>query len=270
MKPFLRVQGFVGGGILKQLEKAWADQILPAAKAIEKGYPFEDGGSDADLKNLSTFLAPNEGELSKFYNGKLADFFEESNGQYRPKEGSSAQFTEEFVAYLNSAFALQKALYGSGTTPKFEYEFKLSTGKDAIAEISIDGQKPPSDGTGSIKGTFPSTGAETGVILRVAPAGGAALPPPPSANSSNSNVSPVSGSPSGTSCSEIVEPGQWGLFKFVDRGSPERREGGEYQLTYKVCGKTVTATIKPIGSGDLFNKKIFRDVKAPQTFLKAN
>ena len=270
MEPVAELRAFVGGGVVKQLEKAWADQVLPAAKLIEKGYPFEDGGSEADLKNLQEFLAPNEGKLSKFYNEKLASYFEVANGLYRPIEGSGPQFTPEFVTYLNNAFALQKALFGSSTSPKFEYEFKLNPVKDAIIEISIDGQKPPSDGTGSMKGVFPSTGAETGVILRVAPTGGAALPPPPSANSSNSNVSTVSGTTPAASSSEIVEPGQWGLFKFVDRGSPERRESGEYQLTYKVGGKAVTATIKPIGSGDLFNKKIFRDVKAPQTFLKAN
>jgi len=268
MEPMTKLRVYVGGGVVKQLEKAWADQVLPAAKAVEKGYPFEAGGTEADLKNLAAFLAPNEGTLSKFYTEKLANFFEESNGQLRPKEGTEYQFTEEFVAYLNNAFALQKALFGTSTTPKFEYEFKINPVKDAIVEISIDGQKPPADGTGSMKGTFPSTGSETGVILRVVPAGGSTAPVSSSANSSNSNVSPVSGSPSSASSSEITEPGQWGLFKFIDSGSPEKREGGEYSLKYNVGGKTVTATVKAIGSGDLFNKKMFSDVKAPQNFLK--
>ena len=38
----------VGG----QLAKAWTDQILPAAKEIEKGYPFEDGQAEADLTHV--------------------------------------------------------------------------------------------------------------------------------------------------------------------------------------------------------------------------
>jgi type VI protein secretion system component VasK len=57
------------------------------------------------------------------------------------------------------------------------------------------------------------------------------------------------------------------LFKFVDAGGPEKQAGGEYLLKYTVGGKSVSATIKASG-GDLFNKNMFRQVRAPQNFLK--
>ena len=56
-------------------------------------------------------------------------------------------------------------------------------------------------------------------------------------------------------------------FRFVDAGSPEKQPGGEYALKYTVGGKPVGATIKASG-GDLFNKNMFRQVRAPQNFLK--
>lgn len=268
MEPLARLEALLGAGAKDQLVKTWSDQILKAAKDIEKGYPFEDGDTEADLKNVSAFLAPKEGKLSQFYDSKLANYFEEANGQYRVKEGSDLQFTDEFVTYLNNAFALQKALYGTSTTPKFEYEFALKPVKDAIIEVSIDGQKTDSTGTGSLKGTFPGANAsETGVILKLASTSGTtSTSTPPSANSSNSSVTPSGGSTSGGS-GDLVFQGQWGLFRFVDRGGPEKQSGGEYLLKYTVGGKSVTATIKPIG-GDLFNKNIFRQLRAPDTLLK--
>lgn len=270
MQPIGQLRSLLGAGGKELLAKSYADQVLPAAKEIEKGYPFEDGATEADLKNLTLFLAPGEGKLSKFFDERLKNYFEESNGQYKVKEGSDIQFTDEFVSYLNNAFALQKALYGTSATPKFEYEFTFKPVKDALIEITIDGQKTTSEGTGSLKGTFPGANAsEVGVIMKLASTSGTtstSTAPPPSANSSNTSVSPPSGSPSGGS-GELVFQGQWGLFRFVDRGSPEKQPGGEYLLKYTVGGKAVTATIKASG-GDLFNKNMFRQAKAPQNFMK--
>ena len=270
MEPLTRLKSLLGAGAKDQLAKTWAEQLLPAAKEIEKGYPFEDGATEADLKNLSAFLAPGEGRLSKFYDEKLSNYFEEANGQYKVKENSEVQFTEEFVAYLNNAFNLRKALYGTSPTPKFEYEFTFRPVKDTLIEITIDGQKTTSEGTGSLKGTFPGSGsAETGVLMNLASTGGttsSSSAPPPSANSSNSSVSTTS-KPASAPGGPLTFQGTWGLFKFVDAGGAQKQAGGEYLLKYSLNGKAIMATIKPSG-GDLFDKNIFRQVKAPQNFLK--
>ena len=269
MEPLTRLKSLLGAGAKDQLAKTWTDQILPASKEIEKGYPFEDGAADADLKNLTAFLAPGEGKLSKFYDEKLSNYFEESNGQYKVKENSDVQFTDEFVTYLNNAFALRKALFGTSPTPKFEYDFAFRPVKDALVEITIDGQKTTSEGTGSLKGTFPGTSSETGVIMTLASTSATASSssaPPPSANSSNSSVGTTS-KPASAPGGPLTFQGTWGLFKFVDNGGAQKQAGGEYLLKYSLSGKSITATIKPSG-GDLFDKNIFRQVKAPQNFLK--
>jgi len=38
-------------------------------------------------------------------------------------------------------------------------------------------------------------------------------------------------------------------------------------VNFKIGGKTATAIIKP-GGGDLFNKDLFRSVRAPEKLLK--
>ncbi|MEP7211644.1 MAG: type VI secretion system membrane subunit TssM [Acidobacteriota bacterium] len=272
-KPLGNLRSLLGAGAKDQIAKMWKDQILPQAKEVEKGYPFEDGDADADLTKLTAFLNPTDGKLSKFYDERLSTYFEESNGQLKLKDTADVKFSDEFIAYLNGALALRKALYGTNPTPKFEYEFALRPSKDALIEVSIDGQKITSEGTGSIKGTFPAAGAaETGVQMNFAStAASTSSAPASTANSANSNVSSTNNFPassSGNSSSSSLKfPGNWGLFRFVDAGRPQKQSGGEYLLTYSLGGKSVAATIKPSG-GDLFDKNIFRQAKAPQSFLK--
>lgn len=260
-EPIGNLRTLLGAGAKEKIIKVWTQEILPAAKDIEKGYPFEDGQAEADLTKLAAFLNPNDGKLSAFYKNDLATFFEEADGKLKLKDGASVQFSQEFIDYLNNAFALRKALFGTNATPKFEYEFGLRGGKDALIQVNIDGQKIDTEGTGTIKGTFPASGsAETGVSITLATTGGTTT----TSGSPPANTS----TPSTTSSStQKSYPGTWGLFRFVDAGGPSKQPGGEYSLSYTVGGKSVSATIKPSG-GDPFDKSLFRNVKAPQTIAK--
>ena len=46
-KPLGNLRELLGQGQKEQLIKMWAEQILPAAKEIEQGYPFQDGATEA-------------------------------------------------------------------------------------------------------------------------------------------------------------------------------------------------------------------------------
>jgi type VI secretion system protein ImpL len=256
-EPLSNLRTLLGAGVRDQIAKAWTQEILPAAKEIEKGYPFEDGQAEADMTKLTAFLNPNDGKMSVFYKEKLAVFFEEADGKLKVKEGAGVQFSDEFIAYLNNAFALRKALFGTSGTPKFEYEFVLKDSKNLV-EISIDGQKVTSE-TKSIKGSFPAGGSsETGVRISSSTSGTAST----SAPSANSNsASPAAPSSSGPT--PVTFPGTWGLFRFVDAGRGAKQPGGEYSLSYS----GISATIKPSG-GDPFDKELFRNLKAPQNIVK--
>ena len=263
-KPLGNLRELLGADARSQLAKAWTEQILPAAKEIEVGYPFQDGTAEADLTKVTAFLNPSDGKFSKFYNERLKRYFEESNGQLKLKDTAEVKFSDEFVVYLNNAMNLQKALFGTNATPKFEYEFGLQPVQGALVEITMDGQKATSDATGSIKGTFPASGTDTGVFINSS-GGGTTTTTGTTGTTGNSNTAPkpTSGDASGSK----RYPGSWGLFRFVDDGKPQKQPGGGYLLTYSVGGKSVTATIKPTG-GDLFDKNIFRSLKAPQSFIK--
>jgi type VI secretion system protein ImpL len=284
-EPLGNLKELLGADRKTQIAKIWSEQILIEAKKIEKGYPFEDSQTEADLNDLKSFLNPTDGKLSEFFNNDLKKYFEESNGQWKVKETSAVKFSDEFVAYLNNAFALRKALFGTNPTPKFEYEFQLKPVADALIDVTIDGQKITSDGTASSKLSFPAgTATETGVFMNFASTAGAsstsgaALPSTPaantSANTSAANVSttntskPTPSTPAASSSdSPLKFPGNWGLFRFIDAGAPQKQPSGEYLLSYNFGGKKVSAIVKPSG-GDLFDKNVFRAMKAPQNLLK--
>jgi len=261
-RPIGNLKALFGADAQTQLVKTWNESIVPDAKEIEKGYPFEDSQTDSDLTKVTAFMAPGEGKFSKFYDEKLSRYFEESNGQLKLKDTAEVKFSDEFIAYLNNITKLQKALYGTNPTPKFEYEFNLQPVTGAIVEITLDGTPVKSEGTGSVKPTFPGAGgAETGVLINVGGTSSTSTTtaPPSNTNSSTSTTSSGSGS--------LKYQGNWGLFRFVDASKPQKQPGGEYLLTFTVGGKAVTATIKSSG-GDLFDKSIFRQVRVPQNFLK--
>ncbi|MEP6924895.1 MAG: type VI secretion system membrane subunit TssM [Pyrinomonadaceae bacterium] len=283
-KPLQNLREFFGADAQSQLEKTWKEQILPKAQEIEKGYPFSPDAGEADLQKLTAYLNSANGTLSKFYNDRLEKYFEESNGAFKVKETAEVKFSPEFVAYLNNAFKLRQALFGTGATANFEYEFKLAPVKDAaVVEVSIDNQKTDSTSTGSAKFTFPGkSGGETGAFLQFTGTAEPVSAPTPnpaantSANQSAANVNsaantkklPTSAnSASNASNTSLPFQGQWGLFKMVDAGSPTKNQAGEYVLTYTLGVKKIIATVKPTG-GDLFDKTIFRQLHAPEKMLK--
>ena len=271
-EPLDNLQVLLGADVKSQVAKNWKEQIFPKAKEIEKGYPFEDSPTDADLTKLSAFLNPNNGTLSEFFNKNLKVYFDGEPGQLKVKETSNVKFSADFVNYLNNAFRLRRALYGeSGSTPKYEYEFSLLNVQNSIVEVTIDGQKLTSEGTASSKLSFPaSAGQETGVFMQFA-----STSAPVSTTLANSNSSSVNSSSATTANKNLQTstaeprkfPGNWGLFRFVDAGSTGKQSSGEYLLNYSFGGKTVKATIKPSGE-DLFSKSIFKLLRAPENILQ--
>ena len=259
LRPIANLKLLLGADAQGQLVKIWTEQMLPDAKEIEKGYPFAAGATETDLAKLTAFLAPGEGKFSKFYDEKLSRYFEESNGQLKAKDTSELKFSDEFVAYLSNLMKLRKALYSSGATPKFEYEFSLQPPKDATVDMSIDGQPVKAEGTGSVNLIFPAQGSETGVLVSIGGSSGASTSGANTASNSNTSTS-AAGAP-------LKYPGSWGLFRFVEASKPVKQEGGVYQLSFAVSGKAVTATIKSKGE-NLFDKAIFEQIRVPQTFLK--
>ncbi|MEO8071614.1 MAG: type VI secretion system membrane subunit TssM [Acidobacteriota bacterium] len=281
-EPIDNLNSLLGTGLKEQLDKAWRDQLLPSAKEAEKGFPFEDADAETDLPKLTAYLNPVDGKLSKFYDDRLKKYFDGNPGSLKLKETNDVKFSDEFVNYLNSAFQLREALYGKNAAPNFSYQFTLKPVDKAIIEGTIDGQSITSEGTEASKLLkFPAdtSASGIGVYLKLIGSGDAnstlgsslANTSAPNVNSaSNTNSAPsknLQNSTNSSSNAVLQNTGTWGLFKFFNSASSNKEPSGEYVLNFKIGGKTATAIIKP-GGGDLFNKDLFKSVRAPEKLLK--
>ena len=166
LQPLTNTRSFLGGGVIDRVRKEWTEKVLPRAREIESGYPFDSAG-EADLAKLTAFLNPVNGTFKQFYDTNLNKYFEEVDGKLQVKASTTEKFSEEFISYLNNVRRLQKTLFAGNASPSFEYDFRLLPVKDAIVEITIDGQNVRSEGTGSVKLKFPAAaGQSTGVLMR--------------------------------------------------------------------------------------------------------
>lgn len=251
MQPLGALEALLGAGAKDQLAKKWTNDVLAAAKDVEKGFPFDDAGGDADLTKVKDFLNPTDGKFTKFFDDNLKKDFTEENGTLKVSDTSRFKYTDEFVAYVNALVKLRTALFGKNPTPGFEYTISIKPVTGGAAEATVDGQSVRADASATLK--FPAqTGAESGVLLKLSGDAGTAPTTPPG-----------NGAQSG---GEVRTPGTWGLFKFVFQGQPKLQSTGEYLLTYTLSGKTVNIVIKSNG-GDVFDRNIFK-ARAPQTVFK--
>lgn len=274
-QPLDNLKALFGADNRSQIERAWSDGIVPEAKKIEQSYPFAPGGAEINIRDLNLFLNPVDGKLSTFYKERLSPYFEGEDENIKPREGSGIEFSPDFVSYLQNAFRLRKALYGSSAKPEFRYGITLQPAGGVIIEGTIDGKPVKSQGTGSANLTFPAASGENGVIIRFDATGEpvpAADPADPTGGTDTAGGQPPAQpqTDAGGACrsgsNPVRCPGTWGLFKFFDAGSPSNTGNG-YKLTYGYKGKTNTILIRPDG-GDLFDKRIFTSVKAPQSIYK--
>lgn len=246
------------------------EKIALDAKEAAKGFPFEDGQTEADLNKLKAFLNPVDGTLSKFFKENLEKDFDCANKQCKPNDAN--KYNETFVTYLNNAFRLRDTLFGKNSNPSYSYTFEVKPVTDAIIEGVVDGEEVKSGETKNIK--FPAdAGKQVGVNLKVSgtnsPPTSANTPAPSVSNSNTTNPAPVS-KPTQSSNSSgfaITKQTTWGLFRFFNEGAPQPQSNA-YVLTYKTGGKTVTVVITTSG-GDLFDKNIFKSLRdVPQSILK--
>lgn len=272
-QPIGNLRALLGEGAQTMLAKTWTDKIMLEAKDMAKGFPFEDGQTEADLNKLKTFLNPVDGTLTKFYKENLEKDFDFANGQYKPKDPN--KYNEAFVTYLNNAFRLRDTLFGKNQNPGYQYTFEIKPVTDTIIEGVVDGEDVKSGETKNIK--FPAdAGKQVGVNLKVSSTGGTsstpalAKSPTPSVSSTDptpvptSTPAPTSSTPSSSSSGFAIEKKTtWGLFRFFNEGAPAK-QSNSYVLTYK----NVTVVITTSG-GDLFDKNVFKSLRdVPNSILR--
>src|SRR5262249_5371595 len=103
--PLDNVETGLKGGVVSNVDDAWT-QIWNAAQRLESRYPFNASSSAWVLiPDLSQFLNPSNGSLSKFFDEQLKSSFDGQPGQLKPRNPDD--FSQAFVDYLNAMFRVR-------------------------------------------------------------------------------------------------------------------------------------------------------------------
>lgn len=244
-QPLGNLRAMLYGGGYEQIVREWRDQIQPNAKRLESGFPFTEEGASS-VTDLARFLNPTDGQLTQFFNNRLASSFEDVQGQYKLKETGAIRFSDEFVAYLNNARSLREAMFSTNNrTPEVAYDFTLQPAANTDILIEIDGTRIETRGTSptSAKFTFPARAGST----------------------SGAKITVVA---EGKDPAERTFPGEWGLFKMFTAGGAQAAGENGYALTWNVGGVPVRATLRPSSQTNPFNRQLFTNMRVPQSIEK--
>jgi type VI secretion system protein ImpL len=240
-QPLANLRGMLYGEGYQQIEREWRDQIYPAARRLEAGYPFTASASrETPVDDLSRFLNPVDGQLTNFFKTRLATSFDDVQGQWRLKETGAYKFSDAFVNYLNSARRLREALFTEEKQqPSIKYDVTLQPVPNADARLEIDGQPlsvPSGASAASGHFEFPAKiGGGSGVRVVINAEG-------------QTHDKPFNGA--------------WGLFRFVQAAGCSAGADNACTLSPGVDGLPVRATLRPAGP---FDRKLFSDLRAPES-----
>lgn len=240
-QPLGNLRAMLYGGGYDEIVREWRDQLYPVAQRLEAGYPFTGAGASS-VSDLARYLNPADGQLTVFFNTRLAPSFDDAQGQWKPKEAGAFKFSEEYIGYLNNARRLRDALFPTnGKQPEVGYDVTLQPVAGADVLLEIDGTRVESRGSSpaSAKFVFPArAGGSSGVRVVVN---------------------------SGGQSQERTFPGEWGLFKLLQAGGANSPSAdNSYAVTIGVGSSSVRATLRPSSAVSPFDRTLFANFRAPR------
>ncbi len=202
-QPIDHAQALIKMGPKEALNGAGHRFCAQFAQLTDK-FPFNpNSAQDLPVDQLNALLAPNTGELWKFYSTTLAQYLTKQGVRYVPSPSGSVRISPDFESFFNRTAELSDALYANGSpTPRMAFSVKqVSTNIDGLA-LKVGSETL--SGTGQQK-NFTWTGAPEEIQILA-----------------KDNFLANWG------------PGPWAIFRFVNEGRPQMKASSTYELNYTV------------------------------------
>jgi type VI protein secretion system component VasK len=237
-QPLDNLNVLLVGTDFEQIDKAWQQLYTRSWQPLESRFPFTDTTEDASVTALASFLSPDKGELTKFFNERLKPYFEED---WSPRKEAADKFSPEFIKFLRNARVLRDNLFpAGGSQPNVEYQIALAQApRNAMTRIEIDGNVLEPD-----KPTPPFRwpGNKSGVKISIVPTSGP---------NTGQTLDPTQGK---------GFTGEWGVLRmFAATG-----DGEATQFQLNVNGLRLSIQPK---SGNVFQRDLFTNLRAPKSAL---
>jgi type VI secretion system protein ImpL len=158
-------------------------------------FPFNPNSSqDAPVDQVNAMLAPNTGELWKFYTASLAQYLPKQGTRYAANPMGTVKISPDFENFFNRAAALSDTIYPNGS-PAPHMAFTLKQISTNIEGLSLKIGADTLTGTGQQK-TFTWSAAPLDVQVMA-------------------RDLPINNYPSG----------MWSVFRFINDGHPQTKAG---------------------------------------------
>jgi len=223
-------------------------------------YPFQPSSqADTSVEELTTWFAPQSGEIWKFQVQTLGKLTEKQGSRWTEKDPTSKpQVTGEVLSFLNSAQAVADAFFPAGATqphlifilrPKLDPAFG-----DSILELEIDGRHYP--WTTKVQKQFTW--------------------PPPAGSQSLGATAWIKGGP--LELNIASRTGIWGIFRIIGDAEPRDLNGRIVEWRYSGGERGDRKPIHPApvqmeivefpGGVDVFNPQFYQGLKCPAQAAK--
>ena len=144
-------------------------QLCKAFERIEKRFPFNPDGGDADLRDVGALLAPGTGSLWSFYDERLVPLLPGKNGVFTAKPALDVTLDPKFVEFFNRMARASLFLFADrGPTPRTGVTVKLVSAGDASAVALVHGDRTLRFAPGAAAGqplAWPPTGGTSARLL---------------------------------------------------------------------------------------------------------
>lgn len=187
-----------------------AKTLCASIEVVDSKYPFNPLSKDeATLQDIATVFAPKTGTLDQFAQSpEVLKAYQHQGATWAPNP-AVGEFSQPFVATLNSLSGFQSALYPDLTgNPHFEYTVTLDGTGHLAFELNVDGHAL----------SFGHKKAVTSARL---------VWPPTTSQPTSLDVK--AGQPL-----QLKESGLWGLFRVLQRA--DKQEGGLFVFSATALG----------------------------------
>lgn len=206
LPPLKQVRTVIFRGVSEKKSQLWCDDVFtPFMSLMANRYPFnKDSLLDAPLPELSQFLHPSNGVVTKFVRAQLSEEVI-SNGRRRELAlpSLSGMYKEELLTYLERVDAVGTTLFpGDTQEPLVRFAVRLRPGAAAEAApsdistitLTVDGAEElyrngPDDRWRAM--SWPGPAGKLGANLRIVSTSG--------------------------HIADLDAPGEWGLFRLLER-----------------------------------------------------
>ena len=131
-----------GGGIpLSQVLNEQGQALCMQVRPVVSKFPFNpDAAADVTMEELTALLAPNDGAVWVFAQGRLKPFLEEKDGKWSGKAVGDVQLSPAFLKFFNRAAEVSRALFPAGAaTPgiRWNVEAVITPDQTPVVELQF-------------------------------------------------------------------------------------------------------------------------------------